>query len=141
MDQFLSASTAPRRFNVLLLMIFACVALILAVTGVYAVMSYSVTQRTQEIGIRLALGAQTRDVLKLVLGQGLKLVFIGTLIGLVGGFISTRFLSSLLFGISAIDPIVFALTPLILLLVALSACYIPARKATKVDPAIALRAE
>jgi putative ABC transport system permease protein len=141
MDQFLSASTAPRRFNVLLLMIFACVALILAVTGVYAVMSYSVTQRTQEIGIRLALGAQTRDVLKLVLGQGLKLVFIGTLIGLVGSFISTRFLSSLLFGISAIDPIVFALTPLILLLVALSACYIPARKATKVDPAIALRAE
>jgi putative ABC transport system permease protein len=141
MDQFLSASTAPRRFNVLLLMLFACVALLLAVTGVYAVMSYSVIQRSQEIGIRIALGAQAGDVLKLVLGQGFKLVLIGTVVGLVGGFISTRFLSSLLFGVSNIDPVVFALTPLILLLVALSACYIPARKATKVDPIIALRAE
>lgn len=141
MDQFLSASMAPRRFNVLLLMIFACVALILAVTGVYAVMSYSVSQRLQEIGIRLALGAQAKDVLKLVLGRGLKLVLIGAAIGVVGGFIATRFLSSLLFGVSAADPVVFLLTPLILLPVALSACYIPARKATKVDPIIALRAE
>jgi ABC-type antimicrobial peptide transport system permease subunit len=132
---------APRRFNVLLLALFACVALLLAVTGVYAVMSYAVTQRSQEMGIRLALGAQSSDVLKLVLGRGFKLVLIGIVIGLVGGFASTRYLSSLLFGVSTADPIVFALTPLILLLVALSACYIPARKATKVDPVIALRTE
>jgi putative ABC transport system permease protein len=141
MDQFLSASTAPRRFNVLLLTIFACVALLLAMTGVYAVMSYSVTQRSQEIGLRIALGAQASNVLKLILGQGLKLVLIGSVLGLVGGFVATRFLSSLLFGVSAIDPAIFALTPLILLLVALSACYIPARKATKVDPVIALRTD
>jgi putative ABC transport system permease protein len=141
MDQFLSASMAPKRFNVLLLTIFACVALLLAITGVYAVMSYWVTQRSQEIGIRIALGAQRGDVLKLVLGQGLKLVLIGSVIGLVGGFVATRFLSSLLFGVSAIDPIIFALTPLTLLLVALFACYIPAWKATKVDPLIALRTE
>lgn len=141
MDQFLSASMAPRRFNVQLLALFACVALLLAATGVYAVMSYAVTQRTQEMGIRLALGAQAGDVLKLVLGRGFKLVLIGIAIGLVGGLASTRYLSSLLFGVSTADPVVFVLTPFILLLVALSACYIPARKATKVDPVIALRTE
>jgi predicted lysophospholipase L1 biosynthesis ABC-type transport system permease subunit len=141
MDQFLSASTAPKRFNVLLLTIFACVALILAMTGVYAVMSYLVTQRSQEIGIRIALGAQASHVLKLVLGHGFKLVLIGSVIGLVGGFIATRFLSSLIFGISAADPLVFVLTPLILLLVAFSACYIPAWRATKVDPGLAVRTQ
>jgi predicted permease len=141
MEQFLSASTAPRRFNLMLLMVFACTALLLAVTGVYAVMSYSVTRRYNEIGIRIALGAQSRDVLKLILGHGVRLVGVGVVIGLAGGLASTRLISSLLFGVSAIDPVTFALTPLLLVFVAVSACYIPARKATRVDPVVALRAE
>jgi putative ABC transport system permease protein len=141
MEQFLSSSTAPRRFNLLLLTIFACTALLLAITGVYGVMSYSVTRRYHEIGIRIALGAQSSDVLKLILGHGVKLVVIGIVIGLAGGIASTRLISSLLFGISAVDPLTFALTPLILVIVAVLACYIPARKATRVDPVIALRAE
>ncbi|HEX8091819.1 MAG TPA: FtsX-like permease family protein, partial [Blastocatellia bacterium] len=141
MEQFLSSSTAPRRFNLMLLMVFACTALLLAVTGVYAVMSYSVMRRYNEIGIRIALGAQSGDVLKLILGHGVRLVGVGVVIGLAGGIASTRLISSLLFGVSAVDPVTFALTPLILVFVAISACYIPARKATRVDPVIALRAE
>lgn len=141
MEQYLSASTASRRFNMLLLMIFACIALLLAMMGVYAVISYSVTRRYQEIGIRIALGAQSSDVLKLILGHGIKLVMIGILIGVAGAIILTRFISSLLFGISSIDPVTFVLTIIVLLIVAFLACYIPARKAMRVDPMIALRAE
>jgi putative ABC transport system permease protein len=141
MEHYLSASSSSRRFNLLLLTIFACTALLLAMTGVYAVISYSVARRYQEIGIRIALGAQSSDVIKLILGHGLKLVGIGILIGIAGASIVTQFISSLLFGVSAIDPITFALTTIVLLVVAVLACYIPARKALRVDPMIALRAE
>lgn len=141
MEQFLSASVAPRRFNLLLLAIFAGAALLLAATGIYAVISYSISQRTQEIGVRMALGARPRDVLRLVVGQGLRPVLIGVVVGLTGAFASTRVVSSLLFGVSSVDPITFAAMPLLLIGMAALACYIPARKATKIDPVIALRAE
>lgn len=141
MEQFLSTSTAPRRFNVLLLVIFAVTALLLAVTGIYAVMSYSVTRRYQEIGIRIALGAQPDDVIKLILSHGIKIVGVGLIIGIIAAIASTRLVSSLLFGVSASDPFTFIVIPLILVIAALLACYIPARRATKVDPVIALRAE
>ena len=141
MEQYLSASTSSRRFNLLLLVIFACTALVLAMTGVYAVISYSVTRRYQEIGVRIALGAQSSDVIKLIVGHGIKLVGIGILVGVAGAIIMTRFISSLLFGVGAIDPVTFALTAVVLLVVAFLACYIPARKAIRIDPATALRAE
>jgi ABC-type antimicrobial peptide transport system permease subunit len=141
MDQFLAASIAPRRFNLLLLTIFAAAALLVTASGIYAVISYSVVHRTNEIGIRMALGAQRSDVLKVVIGQGLKLVVIGVVLGLVGAFASSRIISSLLFGVSSVDPITFAVMPLLLIGVALLACYNPARRATKIDPVIALRSE
>jgi putative ABC transport system permease protein len=140
MEQFLAASTAPRRFNLLLLAVFAGVGLLLAATGIYAVMSFSVTQRSQEIGIRMALGARPFDVTRLILGHGMKLVLIGIVFGLGAGFIATRFISSLLFGINTIDPLTFVVTPLVLLVVSIVACYFPARKARKVDPIVTLRA-
>lgn len=139
MEQVLSGTIAARRFNLVLLLVFAAAAVMLAVTGVYAVMSYAVTQRTPEIGIRIALGAQARDVLKLVLGQGIKLVAIGVVLGIAGGLISTRLVASLLFGVSAIDPVSFASAALLLGIVALSASYFPARKAARVAPVVALR--
>lgn len=141
MDQFLSASVAPRRFNVQLLTIFAVTALLLAIIGIYAVISYSVANRTQEIGIRMALGARPLDVLKLVVGHGLKLVIIGVLVGLAGAYVLTRAVSALLFGVGSADLATFAITPLALMIVALVACYIPARRAARVDPANALRAQ
>jgi putative ABC transport system permease protein len=141
MDQFLSSSIAQRRFNVLLLTIFAAAALLLTTSGIYAVISYSVVQRTHEIGLRMALGAQRSDVLKAVVGQGLKLVLIGVVMGLAAALAFSRILSSLLFGVSSVDPITFAIMPLLLIGVALLASFNPARRATKIDPVIALRTE
>ena len=141
MEAILADSIARQRFSMVLLAIFAGVALVLAGVGIYGVMSYSVAQRTQEIGIRMALGAQTAAVLKLALGYGLKLVLIGVAIGLIAAFALTRLLSTLLFGVTATDPVTFTLISLLLIGVAALASYIPARRATKVDPVIALRYE
>jgi putative ABC transport system permease protein len=141
MEEYLSSSVTTPRFNTTLLSIFAGVALILTIVGLYGVMSYSVAQRTNEIGIRLALGAQSSHVLRMIVKQGLWFVVVGLIIGLGGAFALTRLLSTLLFGISTSDPLTFAAATVLLLLVALAACYVPARRATKVDPMVALRSE
>jgi putative ABC transport system permease protein len=141
MEAILADSIAQQRFSMVLLAIFAGVALVLAAVGIYGVMSYSVAQRTREIGIRMALGAQTGAVLKLAVGYGIKLVLIGIAIGLIAAFALTRLMSTLLFGVTATDPITFTLISLLLICVAALASYIPARRATKVDPMIALRYE
>ncbi|MFP5261697.1 MAG: ABC transporter permease, partial [Blastocatellia bacterium] len=141
MRQYFWASIAQRRFNMVLLGVFAAVALILAAVGIYGVMSYSVTQREREIGIRMALGAKQTDVLKLVVRQGMIPAFVGVVAGAGGGLALTRLMSSLLFGVSATDAATFASVSLALTAVALAACYVPARRATKVDPMIALGRE
>ena len=141
MEQWLSSSLTKRRFNTLLLGIFAAVAMVLAAVGIYGVIAYSVTQRTHEIGVRVALGAQSGDVLRLVVGQGLVLILIGVGIGLAAAFPLTRVLSSMLYGVTATDPATFVAVSLLLTGVALLASYIPARRATRVDPLVALRWE
>ena len=141
MDEWVDRSTATPRYRTTLLGLFAALAMVLAATGIYGVMSYSVAQRTHEIGVRMALGAQRGKVLRLILRQGLLLVVIGLVIGLAGAFALTRVMASLLFGVTAKDPITFVVVAVLLSVVALVACYLPARRATKIDPLEALRYE
>jgi ABC-type antimicrobial peptide transport system permease subunit len=130
-----------QRFNSVMIGIFAAVALLLASVGIYGVMAFVVTQRTQEIGIRMALGARAPDVLKLVVTDGMRLAIVGLALGLAASWGLTRFISALLFGVRPTDPLTFSLVSLALLLAAFLACYVPARRATKVDPLNALRYE
>jgi putative ABC transport system permease protein len=141
MEQALAQSVAARRFSMILLAVFAILALTLAAVGIYGVISYSVAQRTREVGIRMALGARTIDVLNLVVREGLKLVLIGVGAGLAGALLLTRLMTTLLFGVTATDAVTYVTVALTLIFVALIACGIPARRATKVDPLVALRFE
>jgi putative ABC transport system permease protein len=141
MNRRLDLSVAPQRLNVVLLATFALIALVLAAAGIYGVMAYSVAQRTQEIGLRMALGAQLQDVLKMVLRSGLSLALLGIVIGLAGAFALTRLMTKLLFGVTPTDAVTFVSVAAILFVVALLASWIPARRATKVDPIVALRCE
>jgi putative ABC transport system permease protein len=141
LQDILARESSTRRFNAMLFSLFAALALVLAATGVYGVLSYSVSQRTHEVGIRMALGAGQHDVLRLFLGQGMRLVLLGLVIGLGGAFALTRLMSSLLFGVSTTDTATFLVVGLVLILVGVLACYLPARRATRVNPLVALRYE
>jgi len=141
LDELLNQGTQRRRVGMMLLVAFAALSLLLAVMGIYAVLAFFVTQHRPEIGVRVALGAQRRDILGLVLKKGMGLALTGVAIGLAVAFSLTRLMASLLFGVSASDPTTFVAFALILTGVALLACYIPARRATKVDPLLALRYE
>ena len=140
-DEILAREGSTRRFNAVLFSLFAGLALVLAVTGVYGVISYSVARRTHEVGIRMALGAGRRDVLRLFIGQGMRLVLAGLVAGLGVAFALTRLMRALLFGVSTTDAATFGIVAVGLVVVGLFACYLPARRATKVDPLVALRYE
>ena len=141
MDEIISDSLASRRFSMILMGVFAALALLMASVGIYGVISYLTSQRTHEIGIRMALGAAKSDVLMMVVRQGLKVVLVGVAVGIAGALALTRFLASLLFGVKPTDPLTFTAVSLLLIVVALLACYIPARRASKIDPMVALRYE
>ena len=141
MEDNMAATVAQPRFRTWLIGIFAALALLLAAVGIYGVMSYSVTQRTSEIGIRVTLGAQPVDVFRIVVGEGLRFALIGVVVGLTGGLILTRLLGSFLYGVSASDPLTFTGVALLLVLVSAAASFFPARRATRVDPIVALRYE
>jgi putative ABC transport system permease protein len=141
MREVLSGSLASRRFNMALLALFSVMAVLLAAVGLYGVLAYMVTQRTHEIGVRMALGARKTDVLRLVVGQGMALAVGGVVLGILGGLALTRVLSTLLVGVAASDAWTFVSVALILAAVALLACTIPARRAARVDPMVALRYE
>jgi putative ABC transport system permease protein len=141
MTALLSESVAQPRFNTFLIGLFAALAFILSAIGIYGVINYDVTQRTGEIGIRMALGAQSRDVVRLILRQGILLTLGGLVAGIAGAFALTRFLSGLLFEVKPSDPLTYVAVSILLAFVAIAACLIPARRATKVDPLVALRYE
>jgi ABC-type antimicrobial peptide transport system permease subunit len=140
-DEYLARNLARPRFNALLLSMFAASALVLTAIGIYGVLAYSVAQRTNEIGIRIALGAAQSNIFRLVIGQAMAIVGISVAIGLVGAFAASRLLSSLLFGISAWDPFTFGAIVILISLVAFFAAWLPARRASQVDPIVALRTE
>ncbi|MDQ2867494.1 MAG: FtsX-like permease family protein [Verrucomicrobiota bacterium] len=140
-DEYISRSLARPRFNALLLSIFAGVALLLTAIGIYGVMAYSVAQRTNEIGIRIALGAAHASIFRLIVGQAMLLVGVSVALGVAGSFAATRLLNSMLFGIGAWDPLTFALIVLLVIAIAFLASWLPARRATRVDPVVALRAD
>ena len=141
MQQLVRNSVSTRRITLILLGLFSALALVLAAIGIYGVISYSVAQRTHEIGIRMALGAPRAGVLRMILAQGAKIAGAGVVIGMVASFGLTRLMANLLFSVSAADPLTFAAVAMLLMLVALIACYIPAQRALRVDPVIALRYE
>jgi putative ABC transport system permease protein len=141
MENIVADSIAQPRLSMMLMGLFGMLALVLATVGIYGLLSYSVTQRTQEMGIRMALGARVTDVLKLILKQGMTLVLFGEALGLVGAFALTRSLKALLFGVTPTDAPTFIAVSIVLTVVALLACYVPARRATKVDALVALRYE
>ena len=141
LEQIVEDSLAARRFSMILLGVFAALALLLSSIGIYGVISYVVGQRTHEIGIRMALGAQRSDVLRLMLGEGMKMALVGVAIGIAAALGLTRLMANMLFGVSAADPLTFCGVAFVLAAVALTACYIPARRAMRVDPMVALRYE
>ena len=141
MDEAVAASVAPPRFRMLLLVLFAMTATLIATCGIYGLMAYAVTQRRREIGVRMALGAERRDVLRLVLTRALRIVVAGLIVGLAGAVGVTRVLQTFLFGVTPTDPIAFTIVTLLLMAVGLMAAWLPARRATRIDPCAALRAE